>query len=457
MRIKLYLIYFLMFLPVLIHAENYAFLISAGKATQDDNATAVFWYDLFLAYRCLIIEQGYTHENVHVFYGDGLDWTGTKYDKYKKETYDWDVPIVDFANDSLTLRTEIGNLANSITDNDNVLIWWVVGHGRSPDGPDDYIARIINWGSDYELSETYVLYIFNQIENYKRRKIIWMTCHSGALAQGQLNFNNDNTTIITCSDWNVGCLYYWPYFPDYSDGHSIFNWCITSSLYGEDPLGNSYDGDSDGDHVTSFTELYVDADTNPLEVCNPVIGDDCPMADYLYVDEDLLLEDCNLTGTRSYRVDDITAENNLQIPSGADVTFAVDKEIVMGPGFTAHSGSDYHAYVGYIQCPPGGIVQPSDLSGIGQSSNNNSTFFKISPNPVRSIVEIEYYLSEKSNVSISVYDYYGQIRKEIISNNAHPEGLFKVRFDVSDLPSGVYFVKFVTPCHTETKQVLLIR
>jgi len=187
--------------------ENYAILISLGTATEDNTLNnSEFWYDLFLAYEGLIIEQGYTHENVFVFYGDdGEDWTGTIYERYKKEYHGWTEPIVDFDNSYETVNQEIGELASVITDEDNLHIRLVVAHAGGsgpppfspPLNPDDYFIVVQDeegiteeWAT---LQET--LDLFNQI-NYKKRKIFWTTCWAGCVAKGYLSFNNTSVALI---------------------------------------------------------------------------------------------------------------------------------------------------------------------------------------------------------------------------------------------------------------------
>jgi len=54
-------------------AKKYAVLISAGETTEDDAMfNSEFWYDLVLTYR-MLIDNGYSHEDVWVLYGDGRE------------------------------------------------------------------------------------------------------------------------------------------------------------------------------------------------------------------------------------------------------------------------------------------------------------------------------------------------------------------------------------------------
>ncbi len=328
-----------------LYADNYAFLISAGKTLMDDQLYhSEYWYDLFLSYEDLIIEEGYTHDNVIVFYGDGNDWEDTQYNRYKKSLHGWQNDIVDYENSYKKMNDIFKYYGEHvITGNDNLLIRWVAGHGSSTNC-DDYEALIENQND--EITEQEIITMINQIDNYNRRKFLWMTCRSGCLALGNYRLNdNDNSIIITCADCENGCN---SFITQNGRPHAEFNYIVTSSLYGEDPLGDSYDGDHNDDNVINFNDLFVEADVSPIMNSDPLIGDDCPMADFLFIDEELELENSQLDDIFSYRVDKIYASNNLTVASNGDVTFAADKEITLGPGFTSQRGSEFRAYIGYI-------------------------------------------------------------------------------------------------------------
>ena len=97
-----------------------------------------------MAYECLI-EAGYTHEDILVFFGQGNNWENTSIhdNRYKlsEKHSDWG-DIVDFPNDEETVEDEIGNFAdNIITEKDNLLIWYPRGHGSS-NSMDNYYSYV---------------------------------------------------------------------------------------------------------------------------------------------------------------------------------------------------------------------------------------------------------------------------------------------------------------------------
>jgi len=341
-RILFFIIAFSFILKDVAFAENYAILISAGKATTDDLFNnSEFWYDLILAYEDLINNQNYTHDNVFVFYGDGDDWLSSNYNKYKPSYYGWS-SIVDFDNKWSTIKDTLKNyIAPLINNNDNLHIRWVVGHGDIISSPDDYSAY---WQNRSEaIAESVIINAFDQISNYTRRKILWMTCHSGCLAKGNVNFNNSKTTIITSSDWEEASYPYCPYssngycINNFVDLHAEFNWVITSSLSGIDPLGNSYNGDQNNDDVISMQELYNVADTSSVMDSDPQIGDNGSIANKIFINEDLVLENVDLSNNYEYWVENITIRD-FTILNNGNVIFEPNVKIIIEKNFEAKVG-----------------------------------------------------------------------------------------------------------------------
>ena len=71
-------------------------------------------------------------------------------------------------------------------------------------------------------------------------------------------------------------------------------------------------------------------------------------------------------------------------------------------------------------------------------NNDNQSFFKVFPNPASSIVNIELTELSKEQSYIEIFDVQGRIIKEIsLAKNQR-----KVRIDVSELESGLYFIKY---------------
>jgi hypothetical protein len=463
--VKIIFFVILLITSITSFSENYAILISVGKATQDDEFNnSEYWYDLFLAYEDLIIKEGYSHDKVYVFYGDGNDFTGTNYDRYKKSYHGWTEPITDYDYSYTTVYNQIGVLSIVINEDDNLLIRWMVGHGGASD-EDNYITY--NQNHNVYCSEQQVYDMFNQINNYKRRKIIWMTCHSGALVAGKKTFNNEKTTIITCCRWDRSC--YGATIPANETMHAEFNYVITSSLYGKDQCGNTLNADYYNDNVISLDELYQEVITNSVinATSLPQIGDICPLASKIYIDENILLSDATLSGTHEYLVDNIKTQNDLIIPNNANITFAASKQIILKHGFHAKQGCHFHAYIGDIPCGSQKMLivdngypyseeyineelkKDSIVNDISQKEN----IFKSYPNPFGNQTNILYTVKGNEKFDISIYNIYG-IKLYSLINGIQPAGKYNLLYDTSNLPNGVYICIFSSKNRREVIKLL---
>lgn len=83
------------------------------------------------------------------------------------------------------------------------------------------------------------------------------------------------------------------------------------------------------------------------------------------------------------------------------------------------------------------------------------------PNPSNPNSNIEYQLSVKANVKIVVYDIAGNEVKVLVNGIKDP-GYYEVRFDGSNVASGVYFYRFFVNDgniikYSETKRMLLVK
>lgn len=329
--------------------EHYAILISAGDVRNDDDAYhSEYWYDLFLAYEDLILNQGYTHDNVFVFYGDGAgDDFASSHAQYNISTHGWS-GIVDFDNSYATMDSEFANIANTITSEDNILIRWICGHGSSSTQDNYYVCINNEWGSTTEtITESNLITMINQINNYKRRKIIWMTCHSGCLVTGTQTLNNNRTTVITSCAWNESSYSYCPNCSggtcgcsDESNVACELNWVITSSLSGTDPLGNIYNGDNDADNVISMEDLFQEASSNSVMSSTAQLGDNGSLSEKIFIRENLTLENINITTDHEYWAESIIIRN-LNIQNNSEVIFEVDDEIIFERNFKVDLGSTF--------------------------------------------------------------------------------------------------------------------
>jgi ligand-binding sensor domain-containing protein len=78
------------------------------------------------------------------------------------------------------------------------------------------------------------------------------------------------------------------------------------------------------------------------------------------------------------------------------------------------------------------------------------------PNPFNPSTTIEFDIPEKTNVKIIIYDILGREVETLIDKELEP-GKYKLNFNATNLPSGVYFYTLKTPKFTKTNKMLLIK
>ncbi|MFQ3578774.1 MAG: hypothetical protein SNJ71_01360 [Bacteroidales bacterium] len=314
-----------------VKAIDYAILISAGQATTDNTfSNSEYWYDLFLAFEDLVLREGYDPANIFVFYGNGTSFNSSR-PRYQLALHGWG-NIVDFDNNFATMNAEFARLGGVITNNDNLHIRWVVGHGKET-GQDKYSALIQN--RNVWITENQIVTMINQIANYNRRKIMWMTCRSGCLAHGTVNLNNNRTVLITSSNWNQNSF---AYILPGETIHAEFNYVTTSALFGQDPLGSSFNGDNNGDGVINMWELWRVADVSPIMRSYPQLGNAGALANLIYIDEGLQLNNATLPNNIEYRVDNFTTTNTT-IQNNSNVTIDIDQGFNATGTFNAPVGA----------------------------------------------------------------------------------------------------------------------
>lgn len=85
-----------------------------------------------------------------------------------------------------------------------------------------------------------------------------------------------------------------------------------------------------------------------------------------------------------------------------------------------------------------------------------ATHVWIAPNPIRREMYVRYTLGEDQIVSISVFDATGRLISHIIDERQNA-GHYLKKFDMSNLPQGVYFVRMDTDNLSEIRKVIRIR
>jgi hypothetical protein len=78
------------------------------------------------------------------------------------------------------------------------------------------------------------------------------------------------------------------------------------------------------------------------------------------------------------------------------------------------------------------------------------------PNPFNPSTTIRYGLPQRAQVSLKVYNTLGQLVTTLV-NVEQGAGYHEVKFDGSNLASGVYFYRLQAETYVETRKFLLLR
>jgi|GEM_PF-2256281 len=97
-------------------------------------------------------------------------------------------------------------------------------------------------------------------------------------------------------------------------------------------------------------------------------------------------------------------------------------------------------------------VETSKSDIVPQSVTLHQNF----PNPFNPVTEIQYSLQQSGHVKLTVYDLLGHEVSELVNRNQTP-GVYKVRFDGTSLPSGLYFYVLNVNNQSITRKMMLTK
>ncbi|MBC8312599.1 MAG: T9SS type A sorting domain-containing protein [Candidatus Marinimicrobia bacterium] len=78
------------------------------------------------------------------------------------------------------------------------------------------------------------------------------------------------------------------------------------------------------------------------------------------------------------------------------------------------------------------------------------------PNPFNPTTNIEFGLSDDTNINVSVYDISGG-EMAVLAEGRFSKGFHNIIWDAADQPSGIYFVSVSTQAETQTQKLMLIK
>lgn len=98
---------------------------------------------------------------------------------------------------------------------------------------------------------------------------------------------------------------------------------------------------------------------------------------------------------------------------------------------------------------PSGLAENEELT-------KNFELIGIYPNPFNPVASIEYRVSRSEIVTLKVYDILGSEIKTLV-NKIHSPGNYEIKFNASELSSGVYMIRVTAGDYNTTKKVVLLK
>ena len=116
------------------------------------------------------------------------------------------------------------------------------------------------------------------------------------------------------------------------------------------------------------------------------------------------------------------------------------------------SGGQDCAWLDYIVFPPSIKV----INAINENKENNADF-NFYPNPANSFTNINFTISEPSNISLKMYDMNGRLVDAILEKNFKQQGTYNILVNTGKYQSGIYTFEFISDIEKITKKIIIIK
>ena len=100
--------------------------------------------------------------------------------------------------------------------------------------------------------------------------------------------------------------------------------------------------------------------------------------------------------------------------------------------------------------------QPSTVHSNSAQSPEKFELFQNYPNPFNPTTKISWKLAVGGHINLTIYNLQGQKVKSLLSASLL-SGFHSIKFDASDLPSGIYFYQLQAGGYVETKKMVVLK
>jgi hypothetical protein len=145
--------------------------------------------------------------------------------------------------------------------------------------------------------------------------------------------------------------------------------------------------------------------------------------------------------------------NDLSVPTGNSVIMRSRNEIIINSGFTAHTGSNFHAFIDNTSLP----TFPKISQLVGNSNSTNISSILILPNPFTADTRISISLSNTDKISLTVYDLLGNRIAVLADMTEFSAGTHNFNFSGHNINSGVYYVVMSSSTERISHPLMLIK
>ncbi len=94
---------------------------------------------------------------------------------------------------------------------------------------------------------------------------------------------------------------------------------------------------------------------------------------------------------------------------------------------------------------------------IGSNIPKNFSVTQNYPNPFNPSTTIEFSLSERAPITLSIYNINGELISDLVKGSEFEAGTYKVKYDASSLASGTYIYSLSNGLNTITKKMILLK
>jgi hypothetical protein len=250
-------------------ASKHAVLVSANNVITDDvGYHSVWWYDLFQQYK-MLRENGFKDSNIHVLYGNGVDFN-TAYADYNSTTQ-YGHTITDMAATKPNVQAMFANIKDKVKSRDFLYVWWM-GHG-SGEGADHCNLSMELSHTGEHVSDAEFENFMNVIASYRKRSVAIMTCHAGGMLD---NFDLAGNKTVTLTSSTCAASSYETPSVAVCDGlnRAEFNMTFTDALALHNACGTVVAADTSGNGYVSLLEAHQHNQANMVTSVPQIVDPD---------------------------------------------------------------------------------------------------------------------------------------------------------------------------------------